>query len=119
MGPLGRNARLKDETISPAVKTEDRLENGLIEPARRAGVPRPASATHMGRVAVHVSGQDIRLNPVTLDPFRILSMEDRVEDLQELECEASLPEEGGRLHDPDGRMSVLAAVLADARADIL
>ena len=31
------------------------------------------------------------------------------------ECEAPLPEERGRLHDPDGRVSVLAAVLADAR----
>ena len=98
------------------MQAEDRFEDRAVQPGGRAGVPRPAAAADVGRPAVDVAGDDVGLDLVALDALRVLGVADRVEDRQQLGGAAGRsPSCGERLHDPGGRVRVLAAVLADAR----
>ena len=69
----------------------------------------------MGGLSVDIGRHDIGLDLVSLHVGVRARVTDRVQDGEELVRRVALAERGPGDHGPDGRMSVLASVLADAR----
>src|SRR5262249_44165782 len=112
-GPMGRDAGVEAEPVTAAVQTEDRLEDGRVEPGGGAGVPSPAAAADVRRAAVDVARDDVRLDLVAVDARGVLGVTDGVEQLQQVDGGAALAQPRGRLDHPGGGVGILAAVLAD------
>ena len=62
--PVGRQAGREAQLRRPQLQAEDRLDGRAVQPGRRAGVPAPAAAAHVGRLRVDVAGHHVGLDAV-------------------------------------------------------
>ena len=114
-GHAGRDARRDRERRSAPPEPEDVLEPEPVEPRGRARVPGPSAAPDVERMRVDVGGDDVGLDLVALDVLGRPRAVDRVQHVEQLDRLVAVAELGDRHRGPDGGMSVLASVLADAR----
>src|SRR5437762_3162323 len=76
--PGGWKAGCNAQRIAPHAQAENSFHANPIHPARRPGIPGPASATHMLRMGIDVGGDDIRLYLVARGILRRERMVNRV-----------------------------------------
>ena len=88
---------------------------GAVHPPRRARVPAPSAAAAMGRMTVDIARHHVGLDPVARDVGRVPGVIHRIEHVEHLGRLVAASEPRQRHHDPDGRVRVLPAVLANAR----
>src|SRR3954462_8402127 len=98
-----------------AADAENSLDRRTVEPAGRARVPAPAAPTAIGTVPIDVGCHHIGLDTVGICGRAVAGMVDRVEDLEALPGLVAAFPLGECQHDPDGRMRVLPAVVANTR----
>ena len=110
----GMHGSMLNVSPSPA-QTQHALDAGAIHPARRARCTsvQPAAAG-VRRARVDVAGHHVRLDLVARDVARRAGVVDRVQHVEQLGGLVAAAEPRQRHDDPDGRVRVLAAVLADA-----
>src|SRR6186997_3034030 len=80
--PVARNARIDGERGTAQAETEHPLHTGPVEPASCPAVPGPSPASYMWGLAVHVAGDDVRLDFVALN---IRSRRDSINRIQHAE----------------------------------
>ena len=112
--PGCRYARRHGEGVPLRAQAEDRLEPEPVHPGCRAGVPRPAAATHVRCPGVDVGREDERLRLVATDVGGRAGVVDGVEHVEQLDGLVAVAELRQGHHRPQCRMRVLAAVLAHA-----
>ena len=113
--PARRDAWLETKGVTPQSETENRFNGDAEEPARRAGVPRPAAAARVRRGAIDVGAHHIRLNFVMLHLLSRRGMVDRVDEVPKFQGAVAATLQRRRQGNPGGGVGVLTAVLADAR----
>src|SRR5579862_3183280 len=64
--PSARNARIDAERCAAHAESQYPFQPGSVKPARRSGVPRPSSASYVGRLGIDVAGHHVGLDLVTL-----------------------------------------------------
>src|SRR4029453_14567061 len=114
-GPSRRDTWLETKGAAPQSETQDRFNGDAIEPARRAGVPRPAAAARVRWGAIHVGTNHIRLNFVMPHLLSRRGMVDRVDEIPKIHGAVAATLQCCRQGNPSGSVGVLTAVLADAR----
>src|SRR5512132_620504 len=114
-GPAGWDAWLETKGAAPQSETQDRLNGDAIEPARRAGVPRPAAAARVRWGAIYVGTHYVRLNFVVLRLLSRRGMVDRVDEVPKFHGAVAATLQGHGQRNPSGGVGILTAVLADAR----
>ncbi len=110
--PLGGYARVEYQFVAPFVDADDVFDTGFVSPGGGAGVPGPATAAGMLRVAVDVGSDAVGLDFVFEHIGQCLGAVDGVDEgVEEIgHVVASFLQLG---HDvPHGAMGVLATVLA-------
>ena len=114
-GQSRRQKRLDAQTVAAPTQAEQRLDEQLVHPAGRAGVPGPAAAADVRRRRVDVAGDDVRLDLVGRDPLGASSpWRSGSSSVEERPRALAVAERGERHRGPDRRVRVLAAVLAHA-----
>src|SRR5512138_3906043 len=113
--PARWDAGLETKCAAPQLESENRLNGDTVEPTRRAGVPRPAAAARVRRGSIHVGANHIRLNFVMLHFLNRRGVVDRVDEVPKFHCAIAATLQRRRQGNPSGGVSVLTAVLADAR----
>ena len=114
MRPHCRYARVQANRGTVPPEPEKSLKGRLIHPTRRTRVPRPAAATNVHRVRIHVGRHHIRLRTVSFDRVARSHVVDRIDHVEELHRFVTLTEPRKRDDRPDGGVRVLPTVLAHA-----
>src|SRR6185436_6039220 len=113
--PARRYAWFETKGVAPQLEPQNRFNGDAVEPARRAGVPRPAAAARVRRGAIHVGANHIWLNFVMLHLLSRRGMVDRVDEVPKFHGAVAATLQRRRQGNPRGGVGVLTAVLADAR----
>src|SRR4029450_1145992 len=65
-GPARWDAWLDPKSAAPQLEAQNRFDRDAVKPARGNGVPRPPAAPSVGRSAIHVGANYVRLNFVVV-----------------------------------------------------
>ena len=112
-GPRRRNARLHRERTAVPLEAEDAFDAGAIHPARRPGVPGPATTARVFGVRVDVAVHHVWLGDVALDARGIAGVVDGIDHVEQLHDLVAVPHPRHGHDRPDRGVRVLSAVLAD------
>src|SRR6185503_2859904 len=112
--PFGGNARCQEQELALAADTQDALDPGSIEPARRARVPGPSAAALVRRCGVNVGGHSVWLDFVALHVGPRAAALDRIRHSEQRDGFLALSEGGESENRPGHRVRVLTAVFPDA-----
>src|SRR5438093_466193 len=113
--PGARDARVEVKRAAPDAESQDPLDAGAMHPAGGARVPGPAATAHVRWFGVDIGRRHIGLHLVAVDAGARAGVVDGVQDREQLARLVALAERREREHGPEGRVRVLAAVLAHAR----
>src|SRR4030095_9843615 len=111
--PREWNTGLETNCLPSQLEPQNALDGDAIEPARRAGVPGPATPARVRRGAIHVGANHIGLDFVALHFLSRGGMVDRVDKVPEFRGAVAPTLQRRRQSHPSGGVGVLAAVLAN------
>src|SRR4029453_10382970 len=114
-GPAGWDAWLDPKSAAPQLEAENRFDGDAVKPTRGTGVPRPAAAPRVGRSAIYVGANYVRLNFVVIRLLSRRGMVDGVDEVPKFHGAVAATLQCCRQGNPSGSVGVLTAVLADAR----
>src|SRR5437870_1383162 len=109
------DARVEVKRAAPDAEAQDPLDAGAMHPAGGARVPGPAATAHVRWFGVDIGRRHIGLHLVAVDAGARAGVVDGVQDREQLARLVAVAERREREHGPEGRVRVLAAVLAHAR----
>ena len=112
-GPSLGDAGINRQKCSVESQTEQGLDARALQPACRARVPGPATASDMRRSRVYVGAYDIGLDFVAIRVGAGSRMIDGIEQREKLRRLVALTQRGERHDRPGRRVRVLATILAN------
>src|SRR5882724_342443 len=113
--PPRREQRADEQAIDFETQAKQGLDDEPVHPAGRARVPGPAPAPEVLRARIHVSCHDIRLDLVSGNGGRRVSVMNRIDEPEELPGAGGVASRRERHGGPHGGVGVLASILPDAR----
>ena len=107
--------RLELQGIPAATQSEDYLDAKSVHPAAGAAIPGPAAAHDMGRHAVDIGGNHIRLHPITRHLPRPVAVIDGIDQPEEGRGQIAVTQFGNGPDRSQRPVGILTAILAKAR----
>src|SRR5882757_8675145 len=102
------------QLVTSDLKSEHCFHRSTVHPSGRTGVPSPAPAPDMLRIAIDVGGDDVWLDAVAVDAAFVRSCQNRIQQVEKFSCLGPATLHCDGLHKPHGGVRVLSAVFPNA-----